>query len=119
MADEIMLIDTGATENFINQETSQKLKLRTKKLETLVGLWNINGTFNKSRQITHYLNLFVSYKTKKNTKCFYITNLGTDQLILSYPWFYAFNHNIDWPNCKLIGLAVKIETSLYECYLRL
>jgi hypothetical protein len=38
MADEIMLIDTGATENFINQETSQKLKLRTKKLETLVGL---------------------------------------------------------------------------------
>ena len=38
MVEEIVLVDSGATENFINQETVKKLKLRTKKLETPVGL---------------------------------------------------------------------------------
>jgi len=48
MAEEIPLVDSGITENFIDQETIKKLKLGTKKLETPVGLRNIDGTFNKS-----------------------------------------------------------------------
>jgi hypothetical protein len=32
MAEEVALIDSGATENFINQETIKKLKLGSKKL---------------------------------------------------------------------------------------
>ncbi len=74
MADEIVLVDSGTTENFINQETIKKLTLSNKKLETLVGLRNIDGTFNKSGQITHYLNLLVSYRTKKSSEHFYIIN---------------------------------------------
>ncbi len=116
MAEEIALVDSGATENFIDWETIKKLKLGTKKLETLVGLQNIKGTFNKSRQITHYLNLLVSCGTKKNSKCFYITDLSSDQLILGYPWLHAFNPNINWPSCKLIGPPVKIETLFYGHY---
>jgi len=85
MAEEIMLIDSGATENFINQETIKKLKLSTKKIETPVGLQNIDGTFNKSGKIMHYLNLLISHRNKKCTERFYVTNLGTDQLILGYP----------------------------------
>ncbi len=95
MAEEIALVDSGTTENFINQETVKKLKLGTKKLETLVGLQNIDGTFNKSEQITHYLNLLISHRTKENSKHFYVTNLRSDQLILGYPWLHTFNPNID------------------------
>jgi len=57
MVEEIELVDSGATENFIDQDTIKKLKLGTKKLETPVGLRNIDGTFNKSGQIIHYLDL--------------------------------------------------------------
>ncbi len=78
MADEIALVDSGTTENFIDQETIKKLKLGTKKLETPVGLQNIDGTFNKSGQIMHYLDLLVSHRAKKSTKHFYITDLGSD-----------------------------------------
>ncbi len=78
MAEEIALVDSGATENFINQDTIKKLKLGTKKLETPVGLRSINGTFNKLGQITHYLNLLVSCGNKKSTKRFYVTDLGSD-----------------------------------------
>jgi hypothetical protein len=68
MAEEITLIDSGATENFIDQETIKKLKLGTKKLKTPVGLRNIDRTFNKSGQITHYLNLLISHGSKKSTE---------------------------------------------------
>jgi len=116
-AEEIALVDSGATENFIDQDTIKKLKLGTKKLETPVGLQNINGTFNKSGQITHYLDLLVSHGNKKSTKRFYVTDLGSDRMILGYPWLRTFNPNIDWPNCKLIGPPVKIETLFHGCYL--
>src|SRR6266851_1725181 len=94
----------------------KKLKLGTKKLETPVGLQNINGTFNKSGQITHYLDLLVSCRTKKNSECFYVTDLRSDQMILRYLWLCTFNPNIDWPSCKLIGPTVKIETLFHGCY---
>ncbi len=115
-AEEIALVDSGATKNFIDWETIKKRKLGTKKLGTPVGLWNIDGTFNKSGQITHYLNLLVSRGAKKNSEHFYVTDLGSDQIILGYPWLRTFNPNIDWPSCKLIGPAVKIETLFHGCY---
>src|SRR6266851_6018925 len=37
-------------------------------------------------------------------------------MILGYPWLHAFNPDIDWPSCKLIGPAVKIETLFYRHY---
>jgi len=77
-AEEIALVDSGTTKNFIDRETIKKLKLGTKKLETPVGLQNIDGTFNKSGQITHYLDLLVSHGTKKNSECFYVTDLRSD-----------------------------------------
>jgi len=40
-------------------------------------------------------------------------NLGLDRIILGYPWLHAFNLDIDWPNCKLVGPKVKMETMLH------
>jgi hypothetical protein len=47
-ADEIVLVDSGATENFIDMETMNRLKLGTRKLEEPVKLRNIDGSFNKA-----------------------------------------------------------------------
>ena len=44
---------------------------------------------------------------------FYVTNLGSDRIILGYLWLRAFNPDIDWPNCKLVGPKVKMETMLH------
>jgi hypothetical protein len=44
---------------------------------------------------------------------FYVTNLGSDKMILGYLWLYAFNPDIDWPSCKLMGLGIKIEMLLH------
>ena len=77
-ADEVALVDSGATENFIDQETITRLKLGTKKMDQPIKLQNIDGTYNKAGSITHYLDLLVSRGNKKITEQFYVTNLGTD-----------------------------------------
>jgi hypothetical protein len=60
MAEEVALIVSGATENFIDQETIRKLKLRSKKLSEPVRLRNINGTYNQSGSVTHFIDLLVN-----------------------------------------------------------
>jgi hypothetical protein len=34
-------------------------------------------------------------------------------MILGYPWLCAFNPDIDWPSCKLIGPAINMKTLLH------
>jgi len=46
IAEEVALVDSGAMETFINQETVKKLKLGLKKLNKPVWLRNINETYN-------------------------------------------------------------------------
>jgi hypothetical protein len=113
MAEEVALIDSSATENFIDQETIKKLKLGTRKLEEPVWLRNIDGTYNQSGSVKSFINLLISCGGRKVTQRFYITNLGLDKMILGYPWLRAFNPEINWPNCKLIGPTIKMETLLH------
>jgi hypothetical protein len=113
MAEEVALIDSGATENFIDQETVKKLKLGSKKLSEPVQLRNIDGTYNQSGSVTHFIDLLVNRGGRKVTQRFYVTNLGSDRIILGYPWLCAFNPEIDWPNCKLVGSKVNMETMLH------
>ena len=115
-AEEIALVDSSTTEIFIDQELVTKLKLGTRKLEIPVPLRNIDGTYNRSGCISQYLELLVSRGNKKQTERFYVTNLGSDRLILGYPWLRNFNPDLDWANSKLIGPAVCMETLFYRCF---
>jgi hypothetical protein len=79
-------------------------------------LRNIDGTFNQTGQITHYLDLLVARGNKKIKERFYVTGLSGVELILGYPWLRNFNPQIDWPTNKLLGPGVQISTLLYTRY---
>ena len=90
-AEEKALVNSGAMENFINYETVKHLQLGIKKLDKPILICNIDGTNNLAGHIMHYLELLIIWGNKKIPFHFYITNLGSDWLILGYPWLRDFN----------------------------
>jgi hypothetical protein len=65
MAEEVTLIDSGTTENFIDQETIKKLKLGTRKLEEPVWLRNIDGTYNQLESVKSFIDLLINHRERK------------------------------------------------------
>jgi predicted aspartyl protease len=78
MAEETGLLDTGATESFIDHKMVVRLHLETQKLVILRPVYNVNGSANRHGTITHVTHLLVTQRHKKQRVPFYVTNLGQD-----------------------------------------
>ena len=95
-ADKQILVDLGATDNFIHPQLVKRLALGTQKLERARKIWNINGTNNRAGQITDYVDLSVQMGKKQTKMQFLITDLGHEDLILGYPWLATFKPGFSW-----------------------
>jgi aspartyl protease len=95
-AEAVALIDSGATENFMNLTYAKWLRLPIKQLDKLKKLLNIDGTENKSGELKYYTDLAVRTGSTHTTLQFYLLDLGEQKVILGYPWFAAVQPNIDW-----------------------
>ena len=91
MAAYLALVDSGATNNFIDQEVAKKMKMTPHKMNKPQLLYNVDGTENRSGRITHYYDFTVQQGKQESIQCFYIANLGKHQFILGYPWLEQFN----------------------------
>jgi hypothetical protein len=78
MVEESGLLDTGATESFIDHKTVIQLRLGTQKLPIPRPIYNVDGTNNKGGTITHVCHLLISRGNVKERVPFYVTNLGKD-----------------------------------------
>ena len=61
----IALLDSGATENFINISYTQKLKLPIRRLTQERRLFNVNGTLNKAGTLKYHTNIVTRIGTKR------------------------------------------------------
>jgi hypothetical protein len=90
------LVDSEATENFLNLTYVKWLWLPIKRLENLRKLYNIDGTENKARELQYYTNLESHTGTMSTKLCFFLSDLGEHKAILGYLWFAAIQPNINW-----------------------
>ncbi len=95
-AEAIALVDSGATENFMNLTYAKWLQLPIKQMEEPRKLLNVDGTENRSRELKYYTDLQVQTGTNYTNLCFYLTELGEQKAIMGYPWFAAAQPKIDW-----------------------
>jgi hypothetical protein len=95
-AETLALLNSRATENFINHQYATHLRLPTKCLEKARKVYNVNGTLNKKGDILFYTDLEVRTGQKYINMRFFLTDLGPQHLILGYPWFAAVQPKIDW-----------------------
>jgi hypothetical protein len=86
-AETVALLDSGATENFINISYTQKLNLPIRRLTQERRLFNVNGTPNKAGTLKYYTNIITRTGTKHTRLRYFLTDLGGNQVILGYLWF--------------------------------
>jgi len=89
-AEREVLVDLGATDNFISKNLLHQLKISYLSVEIPLKIWNVDGTHNQDSAISHFMDLQVHTGTETKTLRFLITNLGRDEVILGYPWLTAF-----------------------------
>ena len=112
--DQTTLLDSGATENFIDQTTWKNLGVGRHELTTPVRLRNVDGTENKLGLITHFCWLRIKYNGQSKLQRFFITALGKDRMILGYPFLWTFEPRINWRQGDLIDGEVVLQSSNYK-----
>ena len=60
-----VLIDSGATENFISPQLLKRLRISTLPVKLPIHIWNVDGTHNQGGAITHYTDLEVHTGNKR------------------------------------------------------
>jgi len=116
MAEREVLIDSGATDNFISKNLLHQLRIGYLPVEKPIKIWNVDGTHNQDGAISHFTDLEVRTGTETKTLRFLITNLGKDEVILGYSWLTAFEPVIHWRDatldkkCQLVVISsIKLE----------
>ena len=72
------LLDSGATDNFIDQRTIERLHIPTRRLDRPRILYNVDKTENQSGRITKYVDLEITRGMQVKVQRFYVANLGAD-----------------------------------------
>ena len=102
------LVDMGATHNFMTRRLTKEQDCLIQKLYPPHIVRNVDGTPNKGGEITEYVDLEVSQEVGdwcwagNNTlqQRFFITNLGTDDMILGYPWVVKGGRSLNWEHLE-------------------
>ena len=95
-AEALALVDSGATENFLNLSYARWLRLPIKWLQQSWKLYNVDGSENKSGDLQFYTDLSVQTGDTWQILWFFLTDLGEHKAILGYLWFTATQPKIDW-----------------------
>ena len=101
MADIRALVDSGATDNFINPAFAKRMGLGMQKFENPRKIWNVDDTENKAGSITHYVDLDVQTKGVHQPIRFLVTNIGHENVLLGYPWLAAYEPKLNWRHATI------------------
>jgi hypothetical protein len=85
MAKKKALIDSEATENFIDWRLAKALKVQTMLLPHPWKVYNVDGMENKAGVIERHVKLHVRQGDRERVQMFFITNLGDPRIIFGYP----------------------------------
>lgn len=95
------LIDSGASQNFINQSLVREWGLPLITLEKPKEVRTIDGSNIKSGKIWHRVELPIRIDTHNHTSSFLVTDLGDIPMILGLRWLSLHNPTINWEERQL------------------
>jgi len=90
------LLDSGATEMFMDRQTAARHGFKLQKLERPLVIKNVDGTNNSGGAITHQVECNVFYKGHMERIRIDICDLGKTEVILGMLWLVVHNPEINW-----------------------
>jgi len=79
------LLDSGATEMFMNRQTAARHGFKLQKLERPLMVKNVDGTVNSGGAITHQIECNIFYKGHMERMRMDVCDLGKTEVILGMP----------------------------------
>jgi len=90
------LLDSGATESFIDWDFVHLKGINTRTLSCNILVFNVNGFPNKAGQISKVIDVLLHYKTHSERILLAISGLEKQSLILGYNWLKDHNPKVNW-----------------------
>jgi len=90
------LLDSGATGLVMSSEFARKQGFRMKKLERLMQVRNVDGSFNKEGPIENTVEVNIYYKGHVERTEIDVIGGQKWSVILGMPWLARHNPEIDW-----------------------
>jgi transposase InsO family protein len=100
------LLDSGAEGMIINHDFAIRNNLTLRTLRTPLPVKNVDGSLNKAGPIRHTTIQTIRIQTPDNhyheeRSEFYVTAVGTHDIILGTDWLKAHNPELDWTTSRL------------------
>ena len=105
-----VLLDSGATGLVMSSEFARKQGFKLKKLERLVNVRNLDGSFNKEGPIENIVEVNIYYQGYRKRTEIDVIREQKWMVILGMPWLACHNPEIDWRTGE-----VKMMRCLEEC----
>jgi hypothetical protein len=84
--------------------------LKTKDLQKPRKVRNVDGTPNKAGEIRQACEMMIRYQGKRSKHNFFLANIGSDDIILGYPFFEDLLPDIDWKQGEVTGnISLEME----------
>ena len=94
------LLDSGATATYISQDFVKDHRIPKVKLQHPIYAYNADDTLN-STAITHRVKLLCHYKEHASNEWFFVTDIGSKDMIVGMTWLRSHNPDIDWKKGKV------------------
>jgi len=90
------LLDSGAIGNFIDKDFVHTKGISTWNVSCPILVFNVDGSPNKAGQISEVVDIVLHYKTYSEKMLLAVSNLGKQNMILSYTWLKDHNPEVNW-----------------------
>ena len=110
----IALINSGAAGIFIDQTFTEQNGLKMDSLPKKIEVFNVNGTENQDGSITKKVSANLDVKGRKMKTQILVTALGSQRVILGYPWLIYANPKINWKKREFSWWESIPKVNIYE-----
>ena len=95
------MIDSGATEDFIDQDVCNKHGIKMIKAKNRREIYLADGKPSAMGPVTHMTKVPMDISSHRELATFQVANLQNHEVILGMPWLRIHNPTIDWNDEKI------------------